>query len=55
MEYQILPDGIGGVIPDIRVPLNMDTLHAVVVENRDMELEFVIERMRNLLIQPTKE
>lgn len=49
-------DGIGGVIPDIRVPLNMSTLHAMLVENRDMELEFVIERMmKNLATQSTKE
>jgi hypothetical protein len=33
----------------------MDTLHAVVVENMDIELEFVIERMKNLLTQPTKD
>lgn len=42
-------DGNGGVMPDTRVPLNMDILHAMVVENRDIELEFAIERMKNLL------
>ena len=48
-------DGIGGVIPDIRVPLNMDTLHAMVVENRDIELEFAVQRTKQLLTRSSED
>jgi len=38
-------DGNGGVIPDIRVPIDNETVYKKFVEGKDVELDFVIETL----------
>jgi carboxyl-terminal processing protease len=40
--------GNGGVIPDIRVPLDDETVYQSFVEGEDVELNFVIEKLKQL-------
>jgi hypothetical protein len=35
-------DGIAGIVPDIRVPLTEETVHAMYVEGKDVVLEMAI-------------
>jgi len=40
---------VGGVIPDIRVPLNSETMQNTFVEGVDVELEFAVDYLNNIL------
>ncbi|MDP8247213.1 MAG: S41 family peptidase [Candidatus Tritonobacter lacicola] len=40
-------NGNGGVIPDIRVPLDDDSVRETYLEGKDVELEFVIDYLNN--------
>ena len=40
--------GNGGVIPDIRVPINEETVYQAFVEGKDVELNFVVETLDQL-------
>jgi C-terminal processing protease CtpA/Prc len=42
MEGQIIIEGTG-VVPDVRVPLNLDTVKAQYVDNQDVVLEYTLE------------
>jgi hypothetical protein len=42
MEGQIIIEGTG-VVPDVRVPLNLDTVEAQYLDNRDVVLEYTLE------------
>ena len=42
-------EGIGGITPDLRVPINEKTLNAAIIEKKDVELEFAIQRMKEIL------
>ena len=42
--------GNGGVIPDIRVPINDETVYQAFVEGKDVELNFVIETLNQLTV-----
>lgn len=37
--------GIGGVSPDIRIPRTFENIYSAVIENKDVELEFVIHKL----------
>jgi len=41
-------DGIGGVVPDIRVPLTEETVHAIYVEGEDVVLKAAVATMNGL-------
>lgn len=43
--------GVGGVLPDIQIPLNEDTFKKSVMDGQDVELEYAIEAMENPLIE----
>jgi carboxyl-terminal processing protease len=40
--------GNGGVIPDIRVPINDETVYQAFIEGKDVELNFVVETLDQL-------
>jgi C-terminal processing protease CtpA/Prc len=42
MQGQIIIEGTG-VLPDVRVPLNLDTVEAQYLDNRDVVLEYTLE------------
>ena len=37
--------GVGGAIPDIKIPLNEDTFKASVMDGQDVELKYAIDAM----------
>jgi carboxyl-terminal processing protease len=41
-------DGVGGVEPDVRVPLTEETIHAMFVEGRDVVLETAVSTLDNM-------
>lgn len=41
-------NGLGGVLPDFRIPRTAENIYATIVENRDIELEFAIQKLREL-------
>ncbi|BFH63662.1 S41 family peptidase [Paenibacillus azoreducens] len=38
--------GVGGAVPDIKIPLNEDTFKASVIDGQDVELKYAIEAMK---------
>jgi carboxyl-terminal processing protease len=36
----------GGVLPDVRVPLNWDTVYAMFVDGEDLALQYAIEALQ---------
>ncbi|MBE9917795.1 hypothetical protein G8C92_27725 [Paenibacillus donghaensis] len=38
--------GVGGALPDIKIPLNEDTFKASVIDGQDVELKYAIEAMK---------
>lgn len=38
--------GVGGAVPDIKIPLNEDTFKAGVIDGQDVELKYAIEAMK---------
>jgi carboxyl-terminal processing protease len=38
-------NGVGGIVPDIRVPLNYETIYKAFIQGLDVELEFAIEEL----------
>ncbi|WP_339269070.1 S41 family peptidase [Paenibacillus sp. FSL W8-0187] len=38
--------GVGGAVPDIKIPLNEETFKASMMDGQDVELEYAIEAMK---------
>jgi carboxyl-terminal processing protease len=41
-------DGVGGVVPDVRVPMTDETAYAMFVEGRDVVLETAVSTLNEI-------